>query len=518
MPYVQRTLDHNEENSWSVVKKPTDAALLSEDAYLTYGRILEEYCSNPIDSDKWKIPFTDGLRYATVSFEGLSVAEEEKRLIKAYIVDTLSHYSSPSTCASKVKSLSVLFAFLCEKKLRVTMLSTPVINLFRLWLDEIESLTVERKNLIEADLRGFISFLREHDLLRPGTIMIPRPRVTEPGEVKRAPDSYTLSQLDAHFFDFSTPVPSTYRCLYLLLRMIPVRNQEALSMLVDDFSVREDLLEVCIPTYKETANHRPAYQSHYRLANVYPENLLVRSLHEQREYALKCYSTLSKESVLQRLMVSPRNPQRAVSSDEFNAYLKEVCEELGVIDAYGEPAHITMYSLRHANGAEMSRSTEIGPQEFSRAFAHNSQYSDDSYGYLSKHDELLHTAPFTKQIRDALLPQNTGSAVQPVTAMRMARLQSDPNSYLIGAKSVCQEKGCSPQFVRCVFCESYRPDPRFIPEAEQCCELLRQRVEHCRITENNENLQFNEWQLGVYVEFIRRAEEGREVDEWPADL
>ena len=117
------------------------------------------------------------------------------------------------------------------------------------------------------------------------------------------------------------------------------------------------------------------------------------------------------------------------------------------------------------------------------------------------------------QVRD--IPCDVFLTEHNITAHRYT---CSPNSYLIGAKSVCQEKGCTPQFVRCVFCESYRPDPRFIPEAEQCCELLRQRVEHCRITGNDENLQFNEWQLGAYVEFIRRAEEGREVDEWPADL
>ena len=516
MPYAQRAPDRSE-SGWDVVTTPAVSKMISDDSYLTYNRILEEYCSDPIDSDRWKLPFTDGLRYATVSLENLSVTEEDERLIKAYIVDTLSHYSSPSTCASKVKSLSVLFAFLYEKGLCVTMLSTPVINLFRLWLDEIESLTAERKNLIEADLNGFISFLREHNLLRPGTIMIPRPRVTNPSQVKRAPDRCTLAQLDAYFFDFSTPVPVAYRCLYLLLRMIPGRNQEVLSMMVDDYSVREDLLEVCIPTYKETANHRPVYQSHYRLANDYPENLLVRSLQEQRAYALQCHEHIMEERFLRRLMISPRNPQRVVTSSEFNAYLEDVCEELGVIDAYGEPARITMYSLRHANGAEMSRSTEIGPQEFSRAFAHNSQYSDDSYGYASKRDELQYTAPFTQQVREKLSPQD-GHLAQVVTPMRMTRLQKEPDTNLIGTQSLCREKGCTPQFMRCVFCESYRPDPQFVPEAEQCCELLRQRIERCRVTKDDENLQFNEQQLAAYMEFIRRAKETKDVNEWPADL
>ena len=282
-------------------------------------------------------------------------------------------------------------------------------------------------------------------------------------------------------------------------------------MWVDDFSVDEDLLEIRIPTYKESANHRPAYQSHYRLVNEYPECLLVRSLREQREYALKHCGTFSEESVPCRLMVSPRNPQRVVSSGEFNAYLEEVCEKLGVTDAYGNPTHVTMYSLRHANGAAMSQSTEVGPQEFSRAFAHNSKFSDDSYGYASKHDELQHTAPFTQRVRDTFLSQNAGSTARPVTAMRLERLRNESDSYLIGIHSVCQEKGCVPQFLRCVFCESYQADPSFIPEAEMCSELLRKRIEHCRIVADVENLHFNEQQLAAYEEFVRRAEKRREV-------
>lgn len=511
MPDVQRAPDHSEENSWQVVNNDALLQLLSDDAYHTYGRILAEYCDDLIEADRWRIPFTDGLRHATVSFENLSVTEEEKRLIKAYTINMLSLLSSPSTCASKVKTIVFLFAFLHEKGLCVTALSTPVINLFRLWLDEIESLSADRKNLIESDLRGFVDFLREHDLLRPGVIALPRPRVTPPHEVRRAPDRSTLAQLDTYFFDFSTPVPVTYRCLYLLLRLIPGRNQEVLSMTVDDFSVREDLLEIRMPTYKETANHRAVYQTHYRLAEEYPERLLLRSLREQKEYALQ-----QEDIGGARLMVSPRNPKRAVSSSEFNAYLEEVCEELGVTDAYGEPAHITMYSLRHANGAELARSTEIDRKEFSRVFAHNSQYSDDSYGYASKRDELQYTAPFTQQVREKLSPQD-GSLAQVVTPMRLARLQEEPDTHLIGAQSLCREKRCAPQFMRCVFCEEYRPDPQFIPEAERCCEMLRQRIERCRMTEDEVNLAFNEKQLSAYVKFIQRAEEGREVDEWPAD-
>ena len=513
MPYVQRTPEHSEENGWQVVNNDAVLELLSDDTYLTYARILTEYCSDPIDADKWKLPFTDGLRYATVSFENLSVTEEEKKLIKAYTVNTLSLLSSPSTCASKVKSVVFLFAFLHEKGLRVTALSTPVINLFRLWLDEIESLSTDRKNLIEGDLRGLITFLRENNLLRPEVIAIPRPRVTPPNKVKRAPDRCTLSQLDTYFFDFSTPVPSTYRCLYLLLRLIPCRNQEALSMMASDFSVREALLEIRIPTYKEAANHRPVYQPHYRLAEEYPERLLLRSLQEQKEYALQRQEDIEEA----RLMVSPRNPQRVVTPSEFNAYLEDICEELGVTDAYGGPARITMYSLRHANGAELARSTEIDRREFSRVFAHNSQYSDDSYGYASKHDERQYTAPFTQQVREELSPRD-GSLAQVITPMRLKRLQKEPDTHLIGAQSLCREKRCTPQFMRCVFCESYRPDPQFIPEAEQCCEMLRQRIDRCQMMEDVENLQFNEQQLAAYVEFIRRAEAGREVDEWPADL
>ena len=279
-------------------------------------------------------------------------------------------------------------------------------------------------------------------------------------------------------------------------------------MLVGDFSVNDDLLEVRIPTYKETANHRPVYQSHYRLAAEYPEKLLLRSLQEQKKYAMKCHGSIAEKDALVRLMISPKNSKRVISSNEFNAYLENICKEQRVIDAYGKPAHITMYSLRHANGAEMARSTAIGPQEFSRAFAHNSHFSDDSYSYASKHDEMQYTAPFTRQVREQLSPQETNHLAQIITPMRLRRFQENPDVHLIGTHSVCLEKGCTPQFVRCVFCENYRADERYIPEAERCCEMLRKRIGHCRVTEDVVNLQFNELQLAAYTEFIRRAKEG----------
>lgn len=507
MSSAQRVLDlSNHEESWSVVENPASTPPLSDEAYFTYGQTLSEYSSNSINENKWGLTFADGIRRTSVSFENLLVTGEELRLIKAYIVDTLSHYSSPSTCSSKVKSLSFLFAFLQEKGLRITMLSTPLLHIFRIWLDEIDSLSAVRKNTIESDLFGFIAFLRERGLLRLAPIMPLRPRPTPPGNIRRAPDQYIMWQLDVYFSDFSNVIPTAYRCLYLLLRMIPSRDHEALFMLLDGFSVSEDLMEISFPTHKETANHRGIEVKHHRFADKHPENLLLRSLQEQKEYALKCQKHIEEDRFKDRLMVSPRNPKRLVTADEFNAFLEDVCEEQGITDAYGKPTKITMYSLRHANGAEMAASTEFSQEEFTRAFAHNSRYSDDSYTYASKHDELQATTLHTEAVRSALTSSTAeDSPTQFVSPMRMKRMQADPQTKLIGVTSVCQEKGCVPQFQYCVFCESFRPDPQFLAEAEQCCALLQQRIEQCRTAGDSEALQLNERQLAAYTTFIQRA-------------
>ena len=494
------------EESWSVVENPASTPLLSDEAYFTYGQTLSAYCGNSIDENRWMIPFADGIRRASVTFENLPVTNEELRLVKTYIVDTLSHYSSPATCTSKIKSLGFLFLFLQEKGFQVTMLSTPIINLFRIWLDEIDFLTVVRKNTIESDLFGFIAFLRERELLRPAPIMPLRPRPTPPSNIRRAPDQYTMSLLDAYFSDFSNTVPTAYRCLYLLLRMIPSRDHEALSMMIDGLTVSEDLMEISFPTHKETANHRGIEVKHHRYADQYPENLLLRSLQKQREYAQRCQSDIEEDRFRGRLMVSPRNPKRLVTADEFNAFLEEVCEEQGITDAYGNPTKITMYSLRHANGAEMAASNGFSREEFTRAFAHNSHYSDDSYSYASKHDELCATAPHTEAVRSALTSSTVeDSPAQLVSPVRMRRMQSDLQTQLVGVSSVCQEKGCVPQFQHCVSCESFRPDPQYLAEAEQCCALLQERIERCRITGDSEAIQFNERQLAAYTMFIQRA-------------
>ena len=494
------------EESWSVVENPASTPLLSDEAYFTYGQTLSAYCDNSIDESKWVIPFADGIRRTSVSFENLPVTGEELRLIKAYIVDTLSHYSSPSTCSSKVRSLSFLFVFLQEREFQVTMLSTPIINLFRIWLDEIDFLTVVRKNTIESDLFGFIAFLRERELLRPDPIMPLRPRPTPPGNIRRAPDQYTMSLLDAYFSDFSNAIPTAYRCLYLLLRMIPSRDHEALSMMIDGLTVSEDLMEISFPTHKETANHRGVEVKHHRYADKYPESLLLRSLQEQKEYALKCQKHIEDDRFKGRLFVSPRNPKRLVTADEFNAFLEDVCEEQGITDAYGKHTKITMYSLRHANGAEMASSAEFSREEFTRAFAHNSRYSDDSYSYASKYDELQATAPYTEAVRNTLTQSAADTSVaQPISSMRLARMQSDPQTQLIGTTAVCQEKNCSSQFEQCISCESFRPDPQYLAEAEQCCALLQQRIEQCRAAGDSETLQFNERQLAAYTMFIQRV-------------
>lgn len=93
-----------------------------------YGQILQKHCSSAIDDDCWVLPFSDGIRHAKVSFTDIMASPEELRLIKAYIVDTLSHYSSPSTCAGKVRNLKFLFQFLHERHHSVKAISTPLIK------------------------------------------------------------------------------------------------------------------------------------------------------------------------------------------------------------------------------------------------------------------------------------------------------------------------------------------------------------------------------------------------------
>ena len=114
MSNAQRLLNSNNgvEEHWEVVKNNANLDLISDYDYNTYGQILSEYSNNSIDEHKWVIPFSDGIRHTSISFGGLNVTNTELQLIKSYIIDTLSLYSSPSTCSSKVKSLKFLFAFL----------------------------------------------------------------------------------------------------------------------------------------------------------------------------------------------------------------------------------------------------------------------------------------------------------------------------------------------------------------------------------------------------------------------
>lgn len=183
-----------------------------------------------------------------------------------------------------------------------------------------------------------------------------------------------------------------------------------------------------------------------------------------------------------------------------------VCEEKGITDAYGKHTKITMYSLRHANGAEMASSNGFSREEFTRAFAHNSRYSDDSYSYASKYDELQATAPYTEAVHNVLTQSAADTSVAlPISPMRLTRMQSDPQTRLIGTTAVCQEKNCSPQFEYCISCDSFKPDSQYVTEAERCCELLEERIERCRAAGDDDALHFNERQLAAYTMFIQRA-------------
>ena len=113
MSLPQKVPNHGgREGNWSVVTNPAILRLISDETYRTYGQTLSEYSDNSIDENKWVIPFADGIRRTAVSFENLDISIEEMRLVKTYIIHTLSFY----LCIQDEKS-KVAVPFLAGKQL-----------------------------------------------------------------------------------------------------------------------------------------------------------------------------------------------------------------------------------------------------------------------------------------------------------------------------------------------------------------------------------------------------------------
>lgn len=160
------------------------------------------------------------------------------------------------------------------------------------------------------------------------------------------------------------------------------------------------------------------------------EGIYLKALEAQQKYAEAMQDKL-KPADRERLFVSTFHPNRLLKDSEFNAYLRCVCEELGLTDCTGVPVRLTSHALRHFNIASRFRDGRFLPSIIQREAAHNSVAATYGYGYQSKSDERDRQRKI-----QASLQKTVGCEPMRLVGRKYEELQQKPTTRLLPGQGI----------------------------------------------------------------------------------
>lgn len=287
-------------------------------------------------------------------------------------------------------------------------------------------------------------------------------RWSEQKEPKRAPDNCVIKALDTLFFDISNiAIPNSYRCLYFLLRLIPNRISEVLSMGIDCLTYPEtDVYSISIPTTKETPYHIPYFHAYNRKLSGWCEGLMFTAIRRQQEFAQDRQQELS-HCDRGYLFVSPKSP-KIIKITEFNGFLESICLSYHVLDANGKQAYITSHDFRHISIRERLRGNVISPIMTMLESNHTKIEQTMSYGFQSTRDEASRLGSISQEVFEQswnISPKrkDTGMPIA-LPEHKYHSIENQPFTRLMPGYGICCEVSCNPRFEQCFQCEHFQPD------------------------------------------------------------
>ena len=490
--------------SLSLVLGTNPVTFIDDAAFNQCAKTLKTYSDSNIDDSVWCCPYQQETKTCKLSFIKLNLSERELRTVKAFVISMLTMGYSPTTCSQHLSNLSYLFSFFREKNFDYMMFSTRMAQMFRSWLSQnFVNFSSGKLNRIEGTARNFVNFLQKYGLITQEIIAFLPPQKTE-ANIRRAPDKFAMQKLDKYFYFQGKSIASDILCQYWIHRLILSRFSEVSLMRLDSFQIQGQLLELEIPTMKETPLHQPVYRKFYRYREGAVESTLVSALQRQRAYAQSRQMDLP-EKYRGYLMVSTSHPTRLLQTRDFNAALGQICEQLQLKDFEGNPVHITSHMLRHV---EVCNAADTVPlEELQQACGHKTVSTTIGYGYPSVGDELRINKTIFESIgktsqADSEPPKELFQSVLPRRFQKM----SQNATRFVGNDCICEKMNCAPQYEYCITqCKYFVPDERYVPMAKQLYDEYGKRLKN--FTGNSTDIEFLKSQQNIWRIFLERAKD-----------
>lgn len=443
--------------------------LLAAEQIQKLEQFLRFFTNNSFYDDCWNVSIEVSHQHAKIQFP-LTVEQTDKQILKAAVLKSLLEYGSCKHAKRLLSDGTTIFAFLSSHNITIENTHTATIDLFISHLENISKSNGQKNSVI----RSYI-FLFDVCVEFGFTDVNADKRIDfsfrfgEKKTPKRAPDAVVSDAVTRLIFDLTYPMPLAYRTIFMILRLIPKRISEVLSMDVDCISYpAEGVFAITIATQKETNHHIPEEHKYYFQMSGTVEQLLYAVIKLQQKNSQRDNTI----PVNHNYLFYSCDKKRLITTADVNTYLQLLIEENQICDNAGNIGTMTSHDFRHISIVERLRHHIFTVEQIRLEANHHTINQTLAYGYQSLHDEAKHLQTITSEIFDwKKRAAEENCTPEEIAPKKYARIEALPYTRIIPCYGLCMNQNCTPQYEQCIYCEHYNPNPIFL-EYFQATKLL----------------------------------------------
>lgn len=430
--------------------------------------ILADYCSTTkYEEDVWEVdkarPARNDLRSKQrIFFSRIvneSLREEVKRWALSRLVRGQEAGSLKQFVGTSIRSYANLIPADCESFADAPPDALVAFHSSLFCGEQTSSLTtrLQHWHRVEAFVKES-GFLNVYEAMQK--FVVEKYPKRDRDETKYIPER-AADRLDVIFLQ--QDIPLVYRTIYWLLRLVPNRITEVLSMTPNCLKrLDEGTYTITIPSFKQAS---PYISSDIKLIEVKYEGmgkLLVDLIAEQRDSALslagddveflftsQSYRLISCRRTGGKVYRRCNNKPKPRSVDNCNRFFSRLCDYRGITDEHGVPYSVTTHQFRHnaisdRMNSGLFRAIDIMPL----TAHHNTKMIEQSYTHTSVSD-----------IRKDNPVLFRGRIINADNPSRFDAVLAKPYAKRIHQIGICSDiRSCGSDKSKCLTCEYLVPD------------------------------------------------------------
>lgn len=438
---------------------------------------LLQFSESSWNAYEWDILIPTSSKTAKIRFPQMRGLDAD--ILRATALTLLVQCASAEAAQRVVREGSYFLSYLSKAGIFIENIRTSVVNQYIEHLKALEISDGQKNNRIRSACSLYETCVENIDFVAYVKAVDFSFRFSEPVKRRRAPDKCVMDALDLAFFNLAyEEIPLVIRLTYFLLRLIPNRISEVLSISLECLSYPDlGVFAISIPTAKETPLHIPLYSQYVFSMDGKIESLFFRLLRMQQD-AVRSYTTSDMDGLDYLLFDSSQG--RALSANDFNTFLERFIHNHHILDADGKYPVVTSHHLRHVCIGERLRSGIYSPEQTMKEANHRNVDVTLSYGYMSEHDEAEHLGEISSVVlSDDLQVTVQAESVQhtKINPTKYARLQNDTAyTRVIPGFGLCSNAKCVPQYEKCVECSCFLPDKLYLDYFLEARDIVQKRI------------------------------------------